>query len=284
MQTKKRSSRSRRDWIDVIRTAIWYAYIHTNFPEATNYQIEKIIEPEAFVKDKKYYFHRNKWTKYELGRHTPEMELIRKVNQHVEGTARIINHVLWEAIRGRKPLNWFVESGVNQLSWDVQQIIFKSVNDQKKLIPVLQIRKDLRRLERLANLDALAALIIFLRMADDQNQTEIALSIGQSIYRILLVMCVFLPLAKFRYGLAFLIYLYVFPLCRSEMKNFDSNDVDEFFDRSSNLNYILLAAEDENIIDLERKGVAQKMYTNFLFDILDGKRGLEMIREFSPSF
>ena len=155
MQTKKRSSRSRRDWIDVIRTAIWYAYIHTNFPEATNYQIEKIIEPEAFVKDEKYYFHRNKWTKYELGRHTPEMELIRKVNQHVEGTARIINHVLWEAIRGRKPLNWFVESGVNQLSWDVQQIIFKSVNDQKKLIPVLQIRKDLRRLERLANLDAL---------------------------------------------------------------------------------------------------------------------------------
>ncbi|MDV4284664.1 hypothetical protein [Acinetobacter baumannii] len=68
------------------------------------------------------------------------------------------------------------------------------------------------------------------------------------------------------------------------MKKFDSNDVDEFFDRSSNLNYILLAAEDENIIDLERKEITKKMYTNFLFDILDGKRGLEMIREFSPSF
>ncbi|EPF77530.1 hypothetical protein GCM10025882_15960 [Acinetobacter gyllenbergii] len=284
MQTKKRSRRLRRDWIDVIRTTIWYAYIETNFSNPTNYQIEKFFEPEAFVKDGSYCFHRNKWTKYELGRHTPGIELICKVNQHVEGTARIINHVLWEAIRGRKPLSWLVEIGVNQLSWDVQRIIFKSVNDQKELISVLEIRKNLRRLERLANLDALAALIILLRIADDQNQRKIALSIGQSIYRILLVMCVFLPLANFRYGLAFLIYLYVFPLCQSEMKKFDSNDVEEFFDRSGNLNYILLVAEDENIIDLERKGITRKIYTNFLFDILDGKRGLKLIKEFSPSF
>lgn len=285
MQAKKIKTRMRRDWLDVIRTAIWYAYIEINILNSTNHQIAQFIEADAFGKGEESDINNYiRWAKYRIGTHTPGKELINKANQHVEGTARIINHVLWDAIRGRKPLKWFTESGVNQLSWDVQRIIFKSVNDQKDLIPVLQIRKDLRRLERLASLDALAALIIFLRMADDQNQREIALSIGQSIYRILLVMCVFLPLAKFRYGLAFLIYLHVFPLCRSEMKKFDSNDVNEFFDRSSNLNYILLAAEDENIIDLERKGITKKMYTNFLFDILDGKRGLEMIREFSPSF
>lgn len=97
-------------------------------------------------------------------------------------------------------------------------------------------------------------------------------------------MCLFSPFIKFRYELAFLIYLYVFPLCQSEMKKFDSNDVDEFFDRTDKLNYIFLVAEDENIIDLEHKGITKKMYTNFLFDILDGKRGLKMIREFSPHF
>lgn len=159
-----------------------------------------------------------------------------------------------------------------------------SCTEQNELISVLHIRKDLRRLERLANLDALAALIFFLRIADDQNQRKIALSIGHSIYRILLVMCVFLPLAKFRYELAFLIYLYVFPLCQSEMKKNNCNDVNEFYDNSTKLNYILLEAEDENIIDLERKGITKKMYTNFLFDILDGKRGLKLIKEFSPSF
>lgn len=285
MQAKKIKTRMRRDWLDVIRTAIWYAYIEINFLNSTNREIAKFIEADAFGKSvEKDINNYMRWAKYRTGKHTPGKELISKANQHIEGTARIINHVLWEAIRGRKSLCWFVETGVNQLSWDVQRIIFKSMNDQKELISVLEIRKNLRRLERLANLDALAALIIFLRIADDQNQRKIALSIGQSIYRILLIMCVFLPLANFRYELAFLIYLYVFPLCQSEMKKFDSNDVDEFFDRSSNLNYILLAAEDENIIDLERKGLTKKMYTNFLFDILDGKRGLKLIKEFSPSF
>lgn len=281
----KIESTKRRDQIDTLRTTIWYSYIEMNFTNSTNYKIEKLIEPESFRKSEAgNYFHSNKWTKYKIGKHTPGNKLINKANQHVKGTAKIINHIVWEAIRGRKSLKWFMEDGVHQLSWDVQRIIFKSVNDQNELISVLHIIKDLRRLERLASMDALAALIIFLRIADDQNQRNIALSIGHSIYRILLVMCVFLPLAKFRYELAFLIYLYVFPLCQSEMKKFDSNDVDEFFDRSSNLNYILLEAEDENIIDLERKGITKKMYTTFLFDILDGKRGLEKIREFSPSF
>ena len=176
----------RRDWIDVIRTAIWYAYIESNLSHATSYQIEKIIEPEAFVKDQNYFYHHNKWAKYKLGKHTPEIELIGKANQHVRGTAKIINHVLWEAIRGHKPMKWFIENGINQLSWDVQRIVFRTVNDQIELISVLQIRKELRRIERLASLDALAVLIIFLRIADDQNQREIAFWIGRSIYRILL--------------------------------------------------------------------------------------------------
>ncbi|WP_312049653.1 hypothetical protein [Acinetobacter courvalinii] len=286
MKIEKMGSTKRRDQIDTLRTIIWYSYIEMNFANSTNYKIEKVIEPESFRKSEAgNYFHSNKWTKYKVGKHTPGNKLISKANQHVKGTAKIINHIVWEAIRGHKSLKWFMEEGVYQLSWDVQRIIFKSVNDQNELISVLHVRKDLRRLERLASMDALAALIIFLRIADDQNQRKIALSIGHSIYRILLVMCVFLPLAKFRYELVYLIYLYVFPLCQSEMKKFDRNDVDKFYDNSCKLNYILLEAEDENIIDLESEGmgISKKMYTNFLFDILDGKRGLEMIREFSPS-
>ncbi|MCH7336181.1 hypothetical protein [Acinetobacter sp. NIPH 2699] len=285
MQVKKIKTRIRRDWLDVIRTAIWYAYIEAKFLNSTNYEIAKFIEPEVFGKDEEKDINNHiRWAKYRRGKHTPGKELISKADQHVKGAARIINHVLWEVIRGRKPLKWFMEDGVNQLSWDVRRIIFKSANDKNELIPVLHITKNLRRIERLENLDALAALIIFLRIAVDQNQKEIALRIGRSIYRILLVMCVFLPLVHFKYGLAFLIYLYVFSILPRKTKNFDSNDVEEFCDKSSKLNYILLAAEDENIIDLKGKGISKKMYTNFLFDILDGKRGLKLIKEFSPSF
>ena len=113
MQTKKRSSQLRRDWIDVIRTTIWYSYIQAKFSNATSYQIEKIIEPEAFFNDKKYLFHRNKWAKYKQGKHTPDTRLILKVNEHVPGTARVINHIVWEAIRGRRTLKWFMDDGVN---------------------------------------------------------------------------------------------------------------------------------------------------------------------------
>jgi hypothetical protein len=284
MQAKIKT-RIRRDWLDVIRTTIWYAYIKRKFLNSTNHEIAKFIEPDVFGKDEaKDINNYIRWAKYRRGKHTPGKELINQADQHVKGSARIINHVVWEVIRGRKPLKWFIEDGANELSWDIRKILFKSVNDQNELISVLHIRKELTRIERLANLDALAALIIFLRIANEQNQREIALSIGRSIYRILLVMCVFLPLANFRYELGFIIYLYVFSNYLSKLRNFDSNDVDEFFDRSNKLNYILLVAEDEDIIDLKGKGISKKAYTNFLFDIQDGKRGLEMIYEFSPPF
>lgn len=285
MKAKKIKTRIRRDWIDAFRTVIWYAYIKRKFLNSTNHEIAKFIEPDVFGKDESKDMNNYiRWAKYRRGIHTPGKELINQADQYVKGTARIINHVVWEVIRGRKPLKWFMEDGVNQLSWDVQSIIFKSVSGQNELISVLHIRKELTRIERLVNLDALAALIIFLRIANEQNQREIALSIGRSIYRILLVMCVFFPLANFRYELGFLIYLYVFSIYLNKIRNFDSNDVDEFFDRSHKLNYILLVAEDEDIIDLKGKGISKKAYTNFLFDIQDGKRGLEMIYEFSPSF
>ena len=285
MQAKKIKTRIRRDWIDAFRTVIWYTYIKRKFLNSTNHEIAKFIEPDVFGKDESKDINNYiRWAKYRRGIHTPGKELINQADQYVKGTARIINHVVWEVIRGRKPLKWFMEDGVNHLSWDVQRIIFKSVSGQNELISVLDIRKELTRIERLANFDALAALIIFLRIANEQNQREIALSIGRSIYRILLVMCVFLPLANFRYELGFLIYLYVFSIYLNKIRNLDSNDVDEFFDRSNKLNYILLVAEDEDIIDLKGKGISKKAYTNFLFDIQDGKRGLEMIYEFSPPF
>lgn len=285
MNAKKIKTRIRRDWIDAFRTVIWYTYIERHFFNSKNYEIAKLIEPEVFgIDEEKDINNQIRWAKYKRGIHTPGQELINKANGHVEGTANIINNVLWEAIRGRKSLKWFMSDGVNQLSWDVQRIIFKSVSGQNELISVLDITKGLRRIERLANLDALATLIIFFRIAVDQNQKEIALRIGRSIYRTLLVLCVFPPLANFSYGLAFLMYLYVFPLCQSEVRKFDSTDVDDFFDKFQKLNTILLAAEDRDIIDLKGKGISKKMYTNFLFDVLEGKRSLEVIREFSPSF
>ena len=76
----------------------------------------------------------------------------------------------------------------------------------------------------------------------------------------------------------------VFPLCLNQSKYFDSVDVDKFVYRLNLLNTILLKAEDNKIIDFEGMQISKKIYTNFLFDILDSKYGFEMISEFIPSF
>lgn len=285
MNAKKIKTRIRRDWIDALRTVVWYAYIETHFFNRTNYEIAKLIEPEVFgIDEDKDINNQIRWAKYRRGIHTPGQDLINKANMHVEGTANIINHVLWEAIRGRKSMKWFMNDGVSQLSWDVQKIIFKSVNGQKELISVFHITRNVRKLQRLASFDALAALIIFFRIAVDQNQKETASRVALSIYRISLVMCVYSPFPNFKYGLAFLLYLNVFSILPGKRRNFDSSDVDEFCERSFDLNAILLIAEDECFFDLKQKDNRKKSYSNYLFDTLEGKHNFRMLFEFAPSF
>lgn len=270
---------SRHDVIDVVRTALWYSEIAQCLCVFTVYQVEKHMEPDAF--DKNSFgdpYHRNKWSAYRIGRHKPHRRLIIQAEEKVPGSAFFIDHVLWDAIRGRKKLDWLINIGLKQLSKDVQKVLYKgdhfAMGD--KLVPRL-MKQHLRQLERRAGFDALAALVIFLRLTNAQNDRERALEIGESIYRVLLIVCTHLPFANLRSEIFALFRMYVFPMARDEHRGIVVSANFDFGEATLMLNRLCLQLEDANQIGVSyRDGVRAKCH------LLDGKWGFHIQFALAP--
>lgn len=97
------------------------------------------------------------------------------------------------------------------MSWEVQRILYKpnKYNCDRTLVESLSSKK-LIQLERLASLDALAALVIFYRMgAEDTSST---VDISRAIYRTLLILCMKKPYLHFSESLILLMHSQVFSL------------------------------------------------------------------------
>ncbi len=185
----------RHDILDVIRVAAWYSEIEKRLGCRSTYSVESELEPEAFgsTKDglREKLYHRNKWRRYRTGRSKPQKALIDRVDERLPGTEALLNHVLWESIRGKRNTQWLLKEGLRRLSPEVQQIIFKP---DSNIRPVsysdfsINIQK-LRRLERRASVDVLACLTILLRDAVAHGHSKMAWKIAFSLRRVLLIVC-----------------------------------------------------------------------------------------------
>lgn len=282
MMTKinKMPGRPRRDHIDSIRVSLWYENLKLNLSASNSCQLERIIEPEAFGQS--VYgvpYHHNKWVVYRSGIHTPKPNLVAAAEFHVSGSSTIINSVLWEVIKGKKKLDWMLKEGIRQLSWDVQNVLYKTnkSNNSSELLPTLT-RKNLSRLIRLANLDSLAAQIIFLRVADNRNERTLALKIGQSIYQTLLIMCTYLPFCSSRFcaELIKLMQDYVFPLAHDGEKGIHIQCENQFFHEVRQLCNFRLAMEDRGQV-----GMSENDGVQATADWLNGKLGFHLQFAFS---
>ena len=127
----------------------------------------------------------------------------------------IINHVLWRAIKKSIKLDLLLKDDIGKLSWEVQRILYKSnkYNCDRKLVENLSSKK-LIQLERLASLDALAALVIFQRMSVEDTSSIV--NINRAIYRTLLIVCSQKPYTNFSENLILLINSQVFSLAKSK--------------------------------------------------------------------
>lgn len=207
---------NKRDAIDQIRVALWYSHIQHRLDEYLPSQIARIIEPDKIrVVDGCVTDNDRKWRNYKNGLNVPHPKLIDKVEEVVQGSSLIINHVLWRAIKKSIKLDLLLKDDIGKLSWEVQRILYKSnkYNCDRKLVENLSSKK-LIQLERLASLDALAALVIFQRMSVEDTSSIV--NINRAIYRTLLIVCSQKPYTNFSENLILLINSQVFSLAKSK--------------------------------------------------------------------
>lgn len=148
-----------------MRTSAWFHALRIRTGAKSTYEMEKVLEPGSFgVNDLGIVYKRNKWRGYRLGKHTPCPALVLAMEQLHQGTYGVFEHVLWDALRPGCPLAY--HQVLNRLSSRAQKILFSpQLRRQDGQLRTAAIC----RLERIADLDGLASLVILLRNAINQN-------------------------------------------------------------------------------------------------------------------
>lgn len=263
----------RKDVTDVLRTALWFADVSSRLNATTVYEVEHTLEPEAFGKNGDGdYFHRNKWTKYKVGKHTPNDSLVARVDTRLPGTERILNHVLWEVLQTQQEIDGHTSDWLRQLVPDIQQIIFKTHsygtgNSHQRLIPN---RRMLIMLERRAGIDSLACLTILLRESCVQGESAHTFDIGRSLYRVLLILGTTIPIGKIYLELLDVYRARIYSMARHKGLRFRFEDFD-FMEATHLLRELLLALEDNN-----RSGVRWGDSVRAMCKLLDGGYGFDV--------
>ena len=264
----------KRSELDIVRVSLWYWYIRVNLSKNSDYQIEKVIEPDAFNKNKHGdAYHNNKWRGYRLGKHTPSPILIGQAESHVEGSSMLLKHTLWQVMNNSISIDSLLSVELRNLSWEVQRILYKANKyDCGSLLVTNLSKRKLRQLECLAGLDALAAQIIFFKLAVKSEEDTSALS--QSIYRTLLIMCTELPFFNYRAHFISLINSNVFSLVSSTENVLGKNFVDSFSKNVRILINLLLSMEDTGKVGITRKesirALSNLLHETQVLNILEG--------------
>ena len=261
----------KRSELDIVRVSLWYWYIRVNLSKNSDYQIEKVIEPDAFNKNKHGdAYHNNKWRGYRLGKHTPSPILIGQAESHVQGSSMLLKHTLWQVMNNSISIESLLSDELRNLSWEVQRILYKANKyDCGSLLVSNLSKRKLRQLEYLAGLDALAAQIIFFKLAVDRAEDTFAIS--QSIYRTLLIICTELPFFNYREHFISLINSNIFSLVSSTEKVLGKNFVDSFSKNVRILINLLLSMEDKGGV-----GITRKESVRALSDLLHEKHVLSL--------
>lgn len=174
-----------RENIDRIRTIYWYEGVRivTGAPNAC--ALERLIEPESFgINEFEVPFHRNKWAKYKYGNNTPSVPQVKRVNMHVAGSAKELNHVLWKVLRHSTNVSEHAHDWLQQLAPELQLLVF-DCDDNFRLRGGRQF---LAKFERRASIDALACLTILLRVNHENGDFERAWEFAMSTFRVLLML------------------------------------------------------------------------------------------------
>lgn len=200
------ASGKRRHVTDAFRTVCWFNGVriatgvkfpsHLDLPLAQT-DTRSINEPVN---------RQRKWQGYRLGRHTPSSALVDEVDAQLRGSAYLLNHPAWCALRCDNHTMRQVRVLLAQLQPNILASLrtnTRATIDYRSMLEGWSKRR-LRKLERQVSLDTLAALVLLLRLAAGANKPELAFEFGVSVCRMLLMMgpwlterCIARPLSEY---------------------------------------------------------------------------------------
>lgn len=178
---------------DSFRTVAWYNLSNPPWRRISASKMGEAVEGKPDVTAK--------WLGYKWGRYVPSIPMARKVEELHPGSLRILEHVLWAAIRTDLPYtSALAEQWLQRLHPEIQLIVLKHgvMLATEKWNDPRSNSTGLKMLEARASLDALACLIIQLRAANEAHNTTGAHQLGRYICRMMLA----LGSALSAYGLA----------------------------------------------------------------------------------
>lgn len=151
----------------------WYESLRRRTGLTTAYSLEQFFEPGSFIRGESDSIssYRNKWIRYEDGIHRPQNALVKKVEEKCPGSGRNLVHPIWRVLdlNDQKVLKG--DSFLRTLAPGVQAVMFSPDDDapliQSARLPITAVL--LNRLERKANLDALACLVWILRQCTHES-------------------------------------------------------------------------------------------------------------------
>jgi len=156
----------RDDAIDKVRTIYWFQYLGMRIGSFRPRAVQRAVAPIPATDALGGVIKNNKFLGYSRGDHVPNTSLVQRVATIYPDSAYILNHVIWEVLRGNDSIEKHVRRWIGQLDPDIQKAVIKSGNQLAENSHTLEM------LERRFSLDSLAALTILFRLNREDERSN----------------------------------------------------------------------------------------------------------------
>jgi hypothetical protein len=185
----------RRDVVDAIKTVFWFFSLQCETGCRTAYALERFFDPDMLRTNAAgERFHSSKWARYGAGLNRPR-SVLPAVEKTCPGANACLASPLWPALTQRPLKRPQLDALLRRLEPSVRSLVSRRTSAPRR---VARPRTDeidevlARALERLVSLDALAAMVVLLRLALANGRTAEAFQWGRHVLRMMLLMGAFL--------------------------------------------------------------------------------------------
>ncbi|PBX09383.1 hypothetical protein CJT86_26745 [Pseudomonas aeruginosa] len=257
----------------------WYEGLRQRTGLATAYKLEQHFEPESFRKQDGITSNRCKWQRYAAGRHTPQAKLAARIDARVPGSLQELQHPLWAILKHQPSRTTLSEAFLQRLKPDVQAVLFEPVGGievywQRARVTVVLMRK----LERIASLDALAALTWLLREAIALGCRKHTERLARSLYTVLLMMGIEWQNRELAEPLLKLFAQRILPLGSPPHRRFCMSGKD-MLECSAALNLIVFQTTDGR-----RRSLTWLQRVHIMRRLLAGMTGFDVVHALAPQY